>query len=107
MSGDFDQISLQVGRILSAVEEGGRQRDAMFRKLDGLGDKISEVKGALQSVTDSHTALKTKVETQIIPAIEDIKATKARAYGLLAGVAMLAGGASAGLTKAVSKVVGQ
>ncbi len=103
MSDNLDQISLQIGRIQSTLEEGTRQREALFRKLDLLGDNMSEVKGAVRSVSERHDALKSKVDAQVMPAIEDMKAMKSRGLGIMAGVALAAGGASAGVTKLVAK----
>jgi hypothetical protein len=104
MSGDLDQISLQIGRIQSVLEEGTRQRDAMFRKLDTMADRLSEVGGRVAMVADGHANLKAKIDGQIIPAIDDMKSLKAKGLGVLAAIGLLAGGAGSGITKILAKL---
>ncbi len=106
MAGDLDQISMQIGRILSNNEESGRVREAMFRKLDEIGEKLTMVKGAVETVALSHTQLQAKVEGKVMPAIEEMKALKQRGIGIITAVGVLAGGASAGATKIIGKLLG-
>ncbi len=106
MSGELDQISMQIGRILSTQEEANRVREALFRKIDSLADNMTEVKGVIKAVSDGHSELKAKIDGKVMPAIEDMKLGKAKMTGFAAAVGLLAGAAGTKIAGAFTKVVG-
>lgn len=101
---DLDEISLTLGKLLNGQEEAVRRLDGVFRNIDEIKSAMSEVKGSVATVTAGHTSLKTDVETNIKPHIEDYKNNKQRGLGLMAGVGLGGGAGGAGLFAVLSKL---
>jgi hypothetical protein len=92
--------------IKSDLDEGRRQRGDVVKKLDDLGASMTELMGAVKSVSERHDALENKIDTRVMPVIEEMKNLRSKGLGLMAGVALAAGGASAGATKIFAKLTG-
>lgn len=96
MVGNLDDISLQIGRMQSTMEEGTRQRDALFRKFDALDDKQTELLGLVRAMMTEHKALEVKHEIlaqharhDIDPHIASWREAKARAVAVFTLLAAL------------------
>ena len=102
MADDLDQLSRLLGRVEAELAEGARQRDALFKKLDDIEKMIHEQNGAMRVLatqvsqqSKDHAELKTIIEEEIKPVVDDYKSMKNRGLGVIAfiGFASAGGGA--------------
>lgn len=103
---DLDEISLTLGKLLNGQEEAVRKQEAIFRNIDEIKSSMSEVKGSVATVTAGHTALKTDVDENLKPHIEDYKKNKQRGLGIMAGLGIGGGAGGATIANYVAKWLG-
>lgn len=96
---EIDDISMEIGQLKAQVAEGNRQREAQFRKLDGIVDKLNEISGQVKLVADQVSTIKKEMEDDIKPAVSEWKTMKAKGVGALAVIGVLSSGIGAGLFK--------
>lgn len=78
MAGELHEISQAIGRLEAGEDERKRQISALFRKIDDLGEKVSEIKPLVETVK------------AIKPEVEDWTRTKNRAMGAIAFLSCVA-----------------
>lgn len=77
MAGELNQISLAIGALQADGEQARRHRDAIWKKLEGIEEKL----GPLAVLANDVALMK--------PAVDDWRMTKQRALGILALLSLL------------------
>ena len=103
MPGELDQISLQIGRLLSSQEAQAERGSSMLKKLDDISQKVTTIGGVVENISESHEELKRQVNSGIVKDIDDLKALKNRGLGIIAAVSVIAGSAAAAIGKMIAK----
>lgn len=101
-----NKVFMMLGEMSSQLQEGARQRDAMFKKLDTMDEKITKNAGALELVQSAQTSLQAKVEKEVMPVIAAVKDAKAKGIGLMIGIGLSGGTVGAIASKALAKITG-
>lgn len=106
MADDLDQLSRLLGRIESDMAEGARQREALFKKLDGIETMMHEQNGAARvlaaqvaELAKDHVDLVKMIDEDIKPTVEDYKGLKNKGLGMIGLIGILSSGGGAALMK--------
>ena len=91
---ELHEISLEIGALKAQVGEGNRQREAQFRKLDAIDDKLSRLSGQITLLTDQIMTIRKELDDDIRPTIASFKTDRAKALGILFAIGALGGGAA-------------
>mgnify|MGYP003661569116 CR=1 FL=1 len=105
MSNELNEVSTAIGRLMAVSEEGQRQREAMFRKLDEIANTVHQSIGQAKLVSVEVENVKKKIN-EFQPVIDEMKTLKQRGIGALAVIGIGAGSISAAITKLVSTFTG-
>lgn len=98
MTGEREQ-GMQFGKILAQGDEHGRQLTAMFNKMDKLQSELSETAGVAKEALRLATETNVQIKTNIAPHVDDYRNLKAKGLGVLGVIALMGGGAAAGIGK--------
>lgn len=103
---DIDNLSMLLGTLTADIKEGGRQREAIFAKLDSMETLMQQQSGQVmmlsQQVTTAaveHANIKKTLEEKVIPQLDAHRADKNKLLGWVAGVGTTGGGVGAVLAK--------
>lgn len=103
MAGELHDISVAIGRIQAALEDGQRSREMMRHDLKSVGQKVEALSHQLTEVVAQIEALAER-QSRVEPQVDQLAATRQKALGFLGGVTLLAGSAGAAATEIIRKV---
>lgn len=99
-------VHLMLGKLLAHSETSTTQRAAMFAKLDVMDENITKLAGSVQVAHDNHAALKSSVDRNVMPVIDDMKALKNKGIGVIATVGLIGGSVGGALAAKWTKLIG-
>lgn len=103
---ELDALSKAIGMLTSDASEARRQRERIFEKLDEMTDEHTESRMLLQQHVvefQRHTEDEEKKYREIRAVVTDYKATKNKALGAIAAIAMFGAAAWEGIKIALRK----
>lgn len=109
MTDQLSDIQRTLGALQAGMEMSNTQREAMFRKLDGVSDAVLKIAGSLEQAHRNHADLKADIDAKVKPAIQDMRDLKNRGIGVLIAAGAAGGGVGALASKAIAagtKLVG-
>lgn len=96
---DFDAVSRTLGNLEGKVDALLSQQANIFKQINGQNSEIIEHRGALKLLAIQNRGMKKKMDTDIVPVIDDYKAVKNRGIGAVLGLSMAGGGITAGFVQ--------
>ena len=103
---DIDNLSMLLGALTADIKEGGRQRSAIFEKLDGMetlmhqqSEQVTLLRQQVATAAVEHAVIKMTIEEKVLPQLEDYRASKGRLLAYIAGIGTTGGGVGAVLAK--------
>lgn len=95
--GDMAEIFAALGRLEEQGAESQRQRSRLFKKVEDIQTNSASHGPRLDALENTH-------DEDVKPVLEDYKKTKAKGFGVLVGLGLVAGGLGANIGKAIAAI---
>ena len=99
---DARELGIMLGKVQAQAESAEKSRVIMYAKIDGLHTTLIETLAAVRAIQSEQRDAKSKLESEVIPHIEDYRQMKNRGIGIFIGLATISGGIGAYIQKAVA-----
>ena len=92
---DLDQISTQIGQLISLTSTTQNQVRTLFEKHDKMNEELIEQRGAIKILGQQfgdHKSDDARIHDVVTDIKDDFEATKNKGKGLAVGLALVGGG---------------